>query len=168
MQSGLGPIAFAITANGTTYEELPKINFSQADLLQGRLVCETANTDAGDLLDVYLESRGRDGKWKERAHFGQLNGAMSPSASTPETREFSLSKLGPLSDSEEASESNESLGASSITENTVRNGPFPGLYRDKTNGQTLTGWRFKIVASGELDTDMSFAGNLYLEWDAMP
>lgn len=166
MQRGFQAIPFAIEDNGTTYEELPPYDFSHADILRGKVVCTVTNADAGDTLDIYVESRGLDGIWEERIHFGQLTGDMSASAATPETRRATLSKMGTLSDNEEAAEGNDSLGASSINASTVLNGPFPGRYRNKGVG-TETGWRIKYVAAGDADNDLDFQGEVFIEWDSM-
>ena len=147
---------FSLSGAGTTNVELPAIDLSQMDELELEIVLATAATDAGDTLNVYLQSRGPAGIWDDRIAVAQFLGT----ATDAEVRKYAVQAFGTFADTEEASEPTGSAGASHMTAGTVKNGPFPPLYRNKGVG-TETSWRlvFDVV---DADADSAFTGTVYI------
>lgn len=146
---------------GTTNVEFPQLDLSGRAELHCVLTVSTLDTDAGDTLDVYLQSRTDDGIWNDRVHFTQLLGNLTGT----ETLEAVLQQFGTLSDDEEESEPSGSASASRLTAGTVKNGPFPRPMRRGTvtgvAGTQMPGacWRASYVMV-DADADGSFVGTL--------
>jgi hypothetical protein len=143
-------------AAGTTNVELPAMDLSQFDELELEIDVDTSATDAGDTLDVYLQSRGPAGIWDDRIATAQILGT----ASDNEVRKYAVQQFGTFADSEEASEPQGSAGGSHLTAGSVKNGPFPPPYRSAGVG-TLTAWRLQFVMV-DADADGSFTGTVYI------
>jgi hypothetical protein len=139
--------------------ELDALDLSWADLLRISVKLTGDSTGTSPTLNIYLQSRGAFGIWNDRAAFPQLVGADN----TGEARVLNLSKFGDLSDAEESYEPSGSSGGSRLTAGTVRNGPFPGNYRNKGVG-IETAWRFDFDIGGT-DTP-TFPLELWVEADA--
>lgn len=153
--------AFDVAA-GTTNHEFDAVDLSHADELHFVLTLTEANTDAGDTLNVYIQSRSEDGIWHDRVAFTQLIGTLDPDTSGPETLEAVLQKFGSFSDDEEESEPSGSEGASHLTAGTVKNGPFPRPYRGSITGPGQmpgSAWRAQFVMV-DADADGAFSGTL--------
>ena len=150
-----------ITQNLPTYLDLSSCT---SILLQA--VCTKADTDAGDLLDIFLDSRDKGGFWRERVHMGVLSasatfiGSSSPTTTDPEIRDAYLQQYGTLTDSEESDEVSGSAGASSLAVGVVRNGGFPGQYQSAGVGGPSWRVRFVVTESGTSNAD--FEGTLYI------
>lgn len=149
--------AFSLSGAGTTNVELPAMDLSQFDELELEIVFSTLATDTADTLNVYMQSRGPAGIWDDRIAVAQLLG----DATDAEVRKYSVQQFGTFADTEEASEPTGSAGASHMTAGTVKNGPFPPLYRDKTNKTTSTSWRLQFVVV-DADADSAFTGTVYI------
>lgn len=152
------------TGSATVNVELDKLDLSRGELIRMEVVLTAADTDAGDLLNIYLQNRWQSNIWMDRIASHQFLGTLSPSAGSPEVREYTLSKFGDLTDSEEADEPYGSAGASHLTAGTVRNGPFAPRYRNPGVG-TETGWRVSLVQVNTSTADAAFAGTVYLYLD---
>lgn len=125
--------------------ELDAIDVSGFDEIYATIeITGAPGADGTDTLDVYLQSRSQANVWADRIAFDQLTGAMSEG----ELREATLQKFGTFSDGEEQGEPSGSTGGSRLTAGTVRNGAFPGRYRNPGVG-TETAWRLDFqVTSG--------------------
>jgi len=161
--ASVGPISFDTGAGSQTLNtEVGPLDLSYPDVLKWILKVTKAAEDAGDTLNVYIQSRGRDGVWHDRVSFTQILGSASPAAATPEILEAVLQKMGSFSDDEEESEPSGSTGASRLTTGTVRNGPFPGKYYE--NGARASAWRVQAVIV-DADNDADFEFEVYCEYD---
>lgn len=148
------------TGTQTINEELSKLDLSNCVSILMEVILTKALTDAGDTLNVYLQSRGRARVWNDRIAAAQLLGNMTVSESAPEVREYQLQQLGTLSDTEEAQEPSGSAGGSRLTAGTVRNGPFPGKYVDAA-GAPGASWRVQFDVT-DADADADFEGRVVL------
>lgn len=145
-------------AGATTNVELDALDLSRFDELELEIVLSTAATDAGDTLNVYLQSRGPSGIWDDRIATAQFLGTDTDA----EVRKYVLQQFGTFSDAEEASEPQGSAGGSRLTTGTVKNGSFPGPYRTKgAGGSTATAWRVQFVTV-DADEDSAFTGTVYI------
>lgn len=126
--------------------ELDPIDLSHADELHLEvLLTGNAGALAGDTLNVRLQSRTNANKWTDRIAIRQLIGTMTSGEYTQSVNQ----KFGTFSDSEETDETSGSTGAARLTAGTVRNGPFPGVYRPAATGAGATnmpgaGWRVDL------------------------
>lgn len=141
--------------------EMPAFDWSRRQYLQMVVELEAAGVDAGDILEVYLEERAQDGKWNQRIRSEDFLGTLSPSASAPEVRRYTIVQDETLSGMEEAQEPTGSAGASSLTAGTVVNGPFPPRYRSAGAG-TLTAWRVRFSQTNTSTADADFAGQIVI------
>lgn len=141
------PNALVFTKSGTitadTQWELPALDLSRADAISMEAIL-TANAGASvsDTLNIRLQSRRQTNKWNDRIALRQLTGDMT----SGELTDGVLQKFGTFSDSEETGEPSGSTGASRLTAATVRNGAFPGRYRNAGVG-TETAWRVDFDAT---------------------
>lgn len=127
-----------VTATGT--DLIPAIDFSHGDQIHlSAVLTGNAGADANDKMDVYLQSRGANGQWDDRAHLAQFTGAML----SGEGREAVLSKFVTLADAEEASEPSGSTGAARLAAGAVKNGAFPGPYL-QAGSPKAESWRLSI------------------------
>ena len=164
----LGPITFDTGAGSQTLNtNLDSGDLSSCTSIYAIVRCTKADTDATDTCDVYLQSRDQGGFWRDRIHFGAqgaantLIGSMSPTTADPEIRDGYLQQYGTLTDSEESDEPSGSAGASRLAVATVRNGGFPGLYRDVTG--MLPAWRIQavVVEASTSNADFEFTVELH-------
>ncbi len=142
---------------GTASVELDAVDLSRFDELELEIVVDTAATEAGDTLNVYLQSRGPAGVWDDRIATAQFTGDQADA----EVRKYAVQQFGTFSDTEEASEPQGSAGGSHLTAGGVKNGPFPGPYRNKGVG-TETAWRLQFVVANSSTENAAFAGAVYL------
>lgn len=158
--------AFTLAA-GTTNVNFDPLDLSDAAELQCELSVTATDTDAGDTLDVYIQSTIDGVTWDDRVHFTQLIGTLSASAGTPEALRATLQQFGAFSDTEEMSEPSGSAGGSRLTAGTVKNGGFPRPLRRGTvtgalpNQTQMPGasWRVSYVMV-DADADGVFTGTL--------
>jgi hypothetical protein len=139
--------------------ELDPLDYSRADEITLEVVLTgNAGADANDKLNVRLQSRTQANKWTDRIALDQLTGAMLAG----EVREGVLQKFGTLSDSEEQGEPSGSTGGSRLTAGTVKNGSFPGRYRNSGVG-TETGWRVDLDITDATDPSFPITLNVYAD-----
>lgn len=155
--------AGSITANGQW--EFDPIDLSHCDNLRITVKLTGNSTGTSPTLSIYLQSRSAFGLWNDRAAFPQLVDADN----TDEARVLNLNKFGDLSDTEESYEPSGSTGGSRLTAGTVRNGPFPGVYRGNVLGgvgENMPGpsWRFDFVIGGSASP--TFPIEIWVEGDA--
>lgn len=156
----VGEYAFNTGPGGQTLnQELAPLDLSHADLISVDLVVTKADTDVADTLNVYLQDRRTGGTWNDRAALTTITGDLSPSVTAPEVYNANIQKFGTLSDDEEESELSGSAGASRLTAGTVRNGPFPGLYRVAGYDGPRASWRIQLVVV-DADNDADFEGTV--------
>lgn len=151
------------TGSQTITNDLPPFDMSWADIIQATLVVTKADTDAGDTLNVYLQSRDQSGVWKDRIAFTQVLGNLSPSAGSPKVYDAAIQKFQDLSDDEEEKEVAPGSTGSHITAGTVVNGPFPGRYMAGED-PPYTGWRL-VLDVVDADADGDFEGSIYINAD---
>lgn len=154
--------SFVAATSGTAVEFDPH-DLSRAKQLQLVLKVTTADTDAGDTLDVKIQSRNQAGVWNTRYRFKAITGDLSPSANSPELLHGVLESFGPLRSDEESFEPSGSAGASEPTvigDGVAINGPFPPLYRTAAGRQAT--WRAMFVVTDAGTQNASFAGTLYV------
>jgi hypothetical protein len=146
------------TGTGTkqVLQELLPFDLSRADQLVATLTVEEAGANSSDLLEVFIESRGRDGSWDERFYFSQVQGDATVSVSAPHSEILTLQQFGTLSDAEEAHQTTGSGGAG-LTPGSVRNGAFPRPAYDPAVGARVTAWRIRIEQT-DANSDGGFAG----------
>jgi len=145
-------------------QELPELlNLSHYSQLLCVLVTNAAGGgDAGDTLNVYIQSRGKEGVWNDRVAFTQLLGTVS----SGEVIEANLQGLVTLDSGEELGEPSGSTGASRLTAGTVRNGTFPGLYRTTPSSVGGLGvgasWRIQwVTVDSDADFDPDYTVYIY-------
>lgn len=151
--------AGTISADGQW--ELDALDLSWADLLRISIKLTGNSGGTTPTLNVYLQSRGAFGLWNDRAAFPQLVDADN----SGEAWVLNLSKFGDLSDTEEGYEPTGSSGGSRLSpgaNGVVRNGPFPGNYRNKGVG-IETAWRFDFDVGG---TEPTWPLEIWIEADA--
>lgn len=137
---------------------LPAINLSRFDEIFMEVVISTSENDPDDTLNIYLQSRGQSGTWDDRIASAQFLGNGADAL----VRNYTLQSLGTLSDTEEASTPSGSTGGSRLTAGTVKNGAFPGLYRNKGVG-TESSWRLDFQqVDGTGTDDTAFVGYIIL------
>jgi hypothetical protein len=141
----------------TITETFDKFDLSRARAVIGKLTLTKADTDAGDLLDVYFEERTNTLTWNQRARFEQVLGSGSPTATDPEERTIVVSADVNLDTTEESYEDTGSLGGTALSAGTVRNGPFAGkLY---SSGAPVATHRMRVVVT-DADNDADFEGTV--------
>lgn len=153
-------LAQKIVINTGAGSQTVNYNFDELDLSRAdglRFVLEVTGiaTDVADTFDVYVQSRNLDGSWNDRVAFAQLTGDMA----NAEIRDAHLQQFGSLSDTEEMSEPSGSAGGSRLTAGTVKNGIFPGIYRDSTGPGPA--WRCQVVVV-DADSDGDLEANLWV------
>lgn len=156
------------TGSVTTNVEFDPIDISWADQLYAELYVTTADTDATDTMNVYVQSRTENGVWDDRIAFTQVNGTTV----TPKTYGATLQKFGTLADDEEESEVSSSSGTR-LTAGTVKNGPFPRPLRRGQGISTvyagsnmvLPAWRVSFVGVEASTTNADFKGTLRIYAD---
>jgi hypothetical protein len=142
----------------TITQDFDKFDLSYARAIVGKLTITNAATDAGDLLDVYLEERTNTLTWNQRARFDQILGSMSPSGTAPEERTIVISADVNLDTTEESYEDTGSTGGTSLSAGTVRNGPFAGkLY---SSGAPVATHRARLEVTEAASSDADFEGTL--------
>lgn len=159
----IGPVAIDTgTGNQTINTELDPLDLAGYDQIRATLSVKKAVTDAVDTLDVYIQSLAQDGvTWNDRGHFGQITGADTPAAATPEVRFLNILARIPLEATEEAYESSGSVGGTRLAAGTVRNGPFPDKFY--SGGKWKANWRVQVVVAGDANADADFEGSVWLE-----
>lgn len=144
-------------AGGQTLNyNLDQLDLSNADWMRLTLTLTKIDTDAGDTCDVYVQSRGKDGNWMDRAHFPQVLGTGSPTEIWTQV----LQQGATLSSTEESMEPSGSSGGARLAAGEVLHGPFPGLYRDSTGWGPS--WRVQVVVA-DSDNDGDFEGSVIFE-----
>lgn len=134
-----------------------KFDLSYARAIVGKLTLTKADTDAGDLLDVYFEERTNTLTWNQRGRFEQVIGTASPTTSAPEERTIVISADVNLDTTEESYEDTGSLGGTSLSAGTVRNGPFMGkLY---SGGAPVATHRVRIEVT-DANANADFEGTI--------
>lgn len=162
--------SFTLSGAGTTYQSLNPVDLSHTKELLVEIKLTTANTDAGDTLEVTLQDcsdatfavlpTGSVG-WNSRARSNTFLGTLSPSATTPEYYRMSVQQLVELSAIEESYEPTGSVGATEIAVGSVINGPFPATIRAASGLKEVTripNWRLRFVTA-QTGT-ASFAGTV--------
>jgi hypothetical protein len=114
----------AAAGTKTEYENLDKFDLTRTKAIDIHVKLTTADTDAGDTFDIYLEETFDAVSWDERWRSHRFTGDMSPSATAPETREYILWGHTVTDVDDEIYESTGSAGGSSLAAGTVRHGPF--------------------------------------------
>lgn len=148
--------------SATDVHELDAFDLSRYDVIRFEIVLTTADTDAGDTLDVRLQSTSDRIKWHTRARSTQKLGTLSPSATAPEYENLIVRQTGQLSATEEVYEPSGSAGAVEIAAGQVLNGPFPSKYRDTTERKWKPNWRIHYTFV-DSDNDGAMAG-VYRIW----
>ena len=157
----VGPFAIDTGAGGQTINtNFPVLDLAGYSQIRGTLSLTKALTEADDTLDVYLQSLAEDKiTWNDRAHFGQITGADSPTATAPEVRFVNVQACVALEATEEAYEATGSLGGSRLPAGSVRNGPFPDkLYQ---GGLWIPNWRVQIVVVDPTGANADFEGSVW-------
>jgi hypothetical protein len=156
--------------NSVSYVSLNPVDLSHARELLVEIKVTTANTDAGDSLDVRLQDCSdllaaqnptAVPGWNDRARSQPFTGDMSPTTTAPEYYRMSIQQLVDIAATEEAYEPSGSLGGSAIPVGSVINGPFPGTLRGRLGVKEATripNWRIRYEISGDIDADASFIG----------
>ena len=146
----------------TTNILFPLVDLAGYDQIRGTLSVSKALTEADDTLDVYIQSLAQDGvTWNDRAHFGQVTGADTPAAATPEVRFVNILARIPLEATEKAYESSGSVGGTRLAAGTVRNGPFPDKFY--TGGLWTPNWRIQVVVVDPTGANADFEGSVWVE-----
>ena len=141
---------------------LAALDLSRCQSLRGELTITKADTDAGDILDVKVQSLCRDGiTWNTRMRFPEILGTLTASAADPTTYILNLVNRVPLETTEESYEATESAGAGAeIAKGSVKNGPFPAKIRSSLG--LLPGWRVVVDVTDAGTTNADFEGTLFL------
>lgn len=158
-------LTFALPAgSGVQYGDLGAPDWSGYN--QIRLTASLTGTgsgDAADTLDIYLQSRGANGVWYDRAHLGQTSasatftGNMSVSVGAPEIRAITIQNGDATLSGVEPSGS---AGASRLPVGATLSGIFPGPYFGE--GSRGAAWRIAYsVVDG--DNDSAFTGTIDIE-----
>lgn len=138
--------SYSGTLTADTQVELDPVDLSNADEIHlETILTGAAGQTSSDKLNVRLQSRTQANRWCDRVALAHFDGGMSAG----ELKEATLQKFGTFSDSEETDEPSGSSGGSRLTAGSVRNGPFPGRYRNPGVG-TESAWR--------VDLDLTFVG----------
>lgn len=137
--------------------ELNLMDLSRFDSLQFEVKFTTMDTDAGDTLNIRLQSTSDRVQWHTRIRFPEFTGSGDPDAAGPEYYRLTVRQLGELSADEEAYEPSGSESATDVPAGQVRNGPFPGKYRDATEKKWKPNWRIRSVLV-DADSNASFIG----------
>lgn len=149
------------TGTKTITQDLDKFDLSLAKALICRLFVTKADTDAGDILDVYIEERSNIVSWDPRGRFAQVLGDLSPSVSAPEELKLVISADVNLDTTEEAYEPSSPLGPALLLPGTVRNGPFAGkLY---SGGLRVATHRVRLEVTEASTANADFEGNVTIE-----
>lgn len=130
-----------LTSTSTQWN-LDAIDLSHCDELTVTYKIVTTITSTSNTLDIYVQSRGRDGFWDDRIHFTQI--AATPNQN--KAQKLVLQQFGTFSDTEEASVPSSSSGGTRLAAGTVKNGPFPRPYVDAS--APATAWRVDFVMAG--------------------
>lgn len=151
--------SFTLTGAVTTYQSLNAVDLSHARELLVEIKLTTANTDAGDTLEVTLQDcsdatfavlpTGTVG-WNSRAKSTTFLGTLSPSVTTPEYYRMSVQQLVDLAATEESYEPSGSVGATDIAVGSVVNGPFPATIKAALGTKETTrisNWRLRFVTA---------------------
>ena len=140
----------------TVNDECNSIDFSLFESLLWEVVFTTMNTDAGDTLNIRLQSTSDRVQWHTRARMIEFLGTGDPDATGPEYYRMTVRQLGETSADEEGYEPSGSESATDVSAGMVRNGPFPGKYRSVEFG-LQPNWRIRSVLV-DANSNASFIG----------
>ena len=143
----------------TDLAELNEIDMSSFDCLEMWVKLTTADTDAGDELDVRLQCTTDRVVWHTRARSAAFLGSLSPSSTAPEYQVLRICQTVDLSANEEVYEPDGSASATAVAVGQVVNGPFPGKYRDATLQKLMPNWRVRAALT-DANSNASFVGTV--------
>lgn len=142
-----------------TTTNFDKFDLSWCEAIDIWVSLTTADTDAGDTFDIYLQETMDGVTWDERWHSHQFTGNMTASSTAPEVRRYRI--FADTTDApDEIYETSGSAGGSSLSAGSVRHGPFvPKLPSTSApfSGQVTHRLRF---VTADADSNARFAGSI--------
>lgn len=162
-------IPLDISTAGTVNTLLDPLDLSHAKAVTLVLRMSTAATDAGDTLDVKLQTTFDDptsagAVWDTRIYPLQVTGITD--VTNTYTQVFNLSQDVDLTTAERGYVATGSTGGAELTPGTVRDGMFPPRYRNAQGPQA--NWRLQTVTVDAGTANVHFVGTaeiLVHEWD---
>lgn len=159
MQRRIVTLPFTLTGAGTTITYLDLYDLSRSFENKSELILTTANTGAGDELDVKFQETSDGVQWNTRMRHTAMLGTLSPSSTAPESEILTILSLGPLPTTDQIREPTGSAGATELTAPGVIHGYLTGRMPDRTPA-------YRVVMTVTETTSASFAGTWILWIDS--